>query len=297
MTFEATVQNPAAGVAAAPRRRGLRRAAGGFLLVLPLLLFMGLVFDLPLFTTAIWSVSDPDSSAWSLANYAAFLGSTLYLSVVWRTLRIALIVSFACALLGYPLAYWMVSLRPRGRKIALALIVTSFWVSILVRTYAWIVILGNAGIVNRALQNLGLTAQPIQFLYGEVGVAIGMVNVLLPFMVLPLYAAMLQVDPRLRQIACTMGATPRQFFVRVFLPLTFSALAATFVLVFILSLGFYITPAILGGGKVTLVANMLDMLINQFPHWNLAAAMSVALLVLTLGLYGLYQRLRGRMAP
>jgi ABC-type spermidine/putrescine transport system permease subunit I len=258
---------------------------------------MGLAFDLPLFTTAVWSLSDPDSSALSLTNYTTFLGSSLYLSVVWRTLRIALGVSLACALLAYPLAYWMVSLQPRGRKIALSLIITSFWVSILVRTYAWIVILGNAGIVNRTLQGLGFTSSPIQFLYGEVGVSIGMVNVLLPFMILPLYAAMLQVDPRLRQIASTLGASSRQFFWRIFLPMTFPALAATFVLVFILSLGFYITPAILGGGKVTLVANMLDMLINQFPHWNLAAAMSVALLVMTLGLYALYQRLRGRLTP
>jgi putative spermidine/putrescine transport system permease protein len=280
-----------------PMRQGrASRMPSGLALVLPLLAFICLAFNLPLLMTIAWSVVDPASRGLTGQHYADFFSSSIYLSVIVRTMRVALTVSVVCALIGYPLSYWMISLSRRGQHLALAIIVTSFWVSILVRTYAWIVVLGNAGLVNRTLLQIGVIDKPIQFLYGELGVCIGMINVLLPFMLLPLYASMMQVDPRLRQIAFTLGASQGQFFRRVFFPLTLPALSATFVLVFILSLGFYITPAILGGGKVPLIANMLDMLINQFPHWNLASAMAVVLLTLTIGLYGLYQRLRGNAA-
>lgn len=284
--------------ATAVHRPSLSRSpvAASLMLVLPLALVIGLAFNLPLLMTAVWSITDFKSGSLTPEYYQDFFGRPIYLTVVWRTLEIAFAVSCLCALIGYPLSYWMTTLSPRGQKISLIIIIMSFWVSVLVRTYAWIVILGNAGLVNRALQSLGITERPIQFLYGELGVCIGMINVLLPFLLLPLYAAMLQIDPRLRQIALTMGATSTQFFWRVFFPLTVPALSATFILVFILSLGFYITPAILGGGKVPMIANMLDMMINQFPHWSLAAAMSCVMLVLTLGLFAVYQSLRGRAA-
>lgn len=280
----------AGAVPATPRSS--KRLPSGFVWVLPLLLLVGCVFNLPLLMTAASSLLDQKTGAVTVANFQEVVASKVYLPVVWRTARIALVVSLACAVIGYPLAYWMTGLTRRGQTIALAIIVTSFWVSILVRTYAWIVILGNSGIVNRFLMASGLTDKPVEFLYNELGVAIGMINVLLPFMLLPLFAAMLQVDPRLRQIAYTMGASSFQFFWRVFFPLTLPALGATFILISILSLGFYITPAILGGGKVPLIANMLDILINQFPRWNLAAAISLVLLVLTVGLFAAYQRLR-----
>lgn len=284
----------AVGRTARPLRPiGRRRSVSGFSLLVPLLVLVTLAFNLPLLSMAAWSIVDTTGKL-TAEHYVAFATSSLYLPVIARTLRVALTVSVACALAGYPLAYWMTFLSRRGRTIALAIIVTSFWVSILVRTYAWIVVLGNAGLVNRLLLQFGLVDKPVQFLYGELGVSIGMVNVLLPFMLLPLYAAMLQIDPKLRQVAYTLGATPGQFFRRIFVPLTLPALSATFVLVFILSIGFYITPAILGGGKVPLIANMLDILINQFPRWNLASAISLVLLLLTLGLYALYQQLRTR---
>jgi putative spermidine/putrescine transport system permease protein len=272
------------------------RLAASLFLLLPLALIIGLAFNLPLLMTAIWSITDLKSGSLTPEYYQAFFGTRIYLTVVWRTLQITFAVSLLCALIGYPLSYWMTTLSPRGQKISIVIIIMSFWVSVLVRTYAWIVILGNAGLVNRGLQYLGITDHPVQFLYGQLGVCIGMINVLLPFLLLPLYAAMLQIDPRLRQIALTMGATSTQFFWRVFFPMTLPALSATFILVFILSLGFYITPAILGGGKVPMIANMLDMLINQFPHWSLAAAMSCVMLALTLGLFAVYQTLRGRVA-
>jgi len=203
-------------------------------------------------------------------------------------------VTAASALLGYPLALWMSRLTAARQVLAVGLVVVPFWISILVRTYAWIVILGNGGLVNRALREMGLIDAPVSFLYNEFGVAVGMVNVLLPYLVLPLFAAMLRVDKRLLHVAATLGASDRAIFWRVFFPLTIPALSAAMVLVFILSLGFYITPAILGGGKVPMIANMMDFMINRYPHWELAAAISVCLLVLTLAFYGIYQWVRAR---
>jgi ABC-type spermidine/putrescine transport system permease subunit I len=229
-----------------------------------------------------------------VAHYAEVFTSPLYLPVIWRTFQVAFSVTIVTALLGYPLALWMSRLQPARQVIAVGLVVIPFWVSILVRTYAWIVVLGNGGIVNRLLQGIGLTDHPISFLYNEFGVTVGMVNVVLPYLVLPLFAAMLRVDKRLLQVAATMGAREWTIFWRVFLPITLPALIAGMVLIFILSLGFYITPAILGGGKVPMVANMMDFLINRFPNWERAATVSVCLLALTLAFYAAYQWLRAR---
>jgi putative spermidine/putrescine transport system permease protein len=262
--------------------------------VVPLLLFFLIFFDIPLALTLGWSLREQRGGGFTLAHYAEVFTSPLYLPVIWRTFSVAAIVTVACALFGYPLALWMSRLQPARQVVAVGFVVIPFWVSILVRTYAWIVVLGNGGIVNRALLSLGLASKPVAFLYNEFGVTVGMVNVLLPYLVLPLYAAMLRVDKRLLQVAATMGAGEWAIFWRVFLPITLPALAASMVLIFILSLGFYITPAILGGGKVPMVANMMDFLINRFPNWERAATISVCLLVMTLAFYGVYQWVRGR---
>jgi putative spermidine/putrescine transport system permease protein len=273
----------------APRRRqGWQMLA----LLAPVLVLILTIFDWPLLQTMYWSILDEDTGRLTLAHFREFWESQAYLRIIWRTLRIALTVTAVTILLGYPLAYWATRLSGGRRLVVLGLVVMTFWVSILVRTYAWIVVLGSSGLINRSLMGMGLTEKPVQFLYNEVGIIIGMVNVLLPFLVLPLYAAMVRVDQRLLQVAETMGAKPGRVFWQVFFPLTIGALVTSSILVFILALGFYITPAILGGGKVPLVANMMDLLINRVANWNMAAVVSVVLLAMTLSLYALYQRLR-----
>ncbi|GAB5468083.1 MAG: ABC transporter permease [Rhodospirillales bacterium] len=279
---------------AAPRARPFR--ADFLLLILPVFLLVVVVFDYPILNTIYWSVLDEETGRLTGAHFRDFWESRAYARVIWRTLVISAEVTLLTVLLGYPLAYWATKLQPRWRLLVLGLVVMTFWVSILVRTYAWIVILGSAGLVNRGLLFTGLIATPIQFLYNEVGILIGMVNVLLPFLVLPLFAAMLRIDPRLMQVAETMGAKPLRIFWQVYFPLTLPALITSSILVFILSLGFYITPAVLGGGRVPLIANMMDLLINRFANWEMAAVVSVVLLVVTLSLYLVYQRLRERQA-
>jgi putative spermidine/putrescine transport system permease protein len=259
--------------------------------VTPLFLVMLIAFNVPIAMMLAWSVV---GAAPPFEHYAAIVERAIYLRVVLNTFRIALIATAVCVVLGYPLAYWMRSLSHGRQLVAVALVVLPFWVSILVRTYAWIVVLGHEGMVNRGLQWAGLTAAPVSFLYNELGVIIGTANILLPFLVLPLFASMLRVDDRLLQAAASLGASRRTIFWRVFFPLTLPALAAGAILVFILTLGFFITPAILGGGRVSMIANMLDLLINRLPRWELAAAISTLLLVLTLTCYAAYRWVGGR---
>lgn len=282
---------PQPGLRDSPGRAGRPpwRASPHLLIVLPLLLVMALGFNLPLLLMLGKSLLG--DGGLTLVHFHEVLGTPVYLKVVGITARVALGTAVCCALIGYPLAYWLRQLQPRWQMVALACVVVPFWISILVRTYAWIVVLGNAGVVNRLLLDLAWVRTPLGFLYAEPGVMLGTINVLLPFLVLPLYAAMAKVDARLVPAAQTLGATPWSAFWRVFFPLTVPALAAGAVLVFILSLGFLITPAILGGGRVPMVANMLDLLINQMPNWELASAISALLLVATLLLFALYLRL------
>jgi putative spermidine/putrescine transport system permease protein len=162
---------------------------------------------------------------------------------------------------------------------------------ILVRTFAWIVILGNNGLVNKLLIELGLTSAPVKLLFNMTGVQIGMVHVLLPFMVLPLLAAMSRIDPNILRVARSLGAPPRRAFLHVFLPLSRPGIAAGCVLVFLLTVGFYVTPALLGGpGEITL-ATMIDMQINTFLNWGLAGTLGIVLLVVVGGIFALFSRL------
>jgi ABC-type spermidine/putrescine transport system permease subunit I len=282
MAAARTMAATTAGGDRARRRRRRMPTELGY--VLPLLLLMLVVFVLPIALMLARSVTEPEPT---LEHYRSLIESTVYLRVLGRTLRVAVITTAACVALGYPLAYWMRGLPPQRQVIAVALVVLPFWISILVRTYAWIVVLGNAGVVNRALLELGLVGAPVAFLYNEFGVVIGTTNVLLPFLVLPLFAAMVRIDGRLMQAAESLGASRGTIFRRVFFPLSLPALAAGGILVFILTFGFYITPAILGGGRVPMVANALDLLINQFARWDVAAALSTVLLAVTLACFAL----------
>ena len=277
------MNNAVAVHAAGPSSR--QSFASGITYILPLALIMLVAFNVPILLMLSWSIGDA-AAPW--VHYQKLVSTPVYIKVLGNTFEIALIATAACVLLGYPLAYWIHQLSPGKRFIAIALVVLPFWVSILVRTYAWIAVLGNNGVVNRSLLELGWIEQPLSFLYNELGVIIGTANILLPFLVLPLLAAMLKLDQRLLQAGESLGASRHTIFWHIFFPLTLPALAAGAVLVFILTLGFFITPAILGGGRVPMIANMLDILINRLPRWELAAAISTVLLILTLCFYAVY---------
>lgn len=256
---------------------------------LPLVALILVVFDFSL--AGLLTRAVDAGGSFTLEHFREAWTTPAYLRVFTDTLRVSAVATALCVLLGYPLAYWMRGLSERHRALVVALVLMTFWISILVRTYAWIVVLGNAGLVNRLLLEFGLVQTPLRLLYAEFGVTVGMTNVLLPFLVLPLLAAMLRIDERLLQAAASLGASRRAVFWRVFFPLTLPALGACVLLLFMLSLGFYVTPAILGGGKVPLLGNLLDSLINETSQWELAAAMSAALLGFALLVFWAYVRL------
>jgi ABC-type spermidine/putrescine transport system permease subunit I len=221
-------------------------------------------------------------------NYK-LLFEAFYLTGLWTTFEVAFLVTAICALLGYPLSYYLSRLPVQFAAAALLLVLLPFWTSVLVRTYAWLVLLQRHGLVNDALLALGLIESPLPLVNNLAGTTIGMVHVLLPYFVLPLYANMRSIPDIYWHAASTCGATPGQAFLTVYLPLTLPGLFAGLTLVFTLSLGFYITPAILGGGKLMMWANYVEFALTAYPHWGAASAIGVALLLVTLILAALLQ--------
>ena len=225
----------------------------------------------------------------SLDWYAKAVTTRLYLDVFLLTVRIAAVTTVACLLLGYPIAYLLATTTRGWRMIGFLFILFPFWTSVLVRTYAWMVLLGRNGIINKLLLSAGLIEQPLPLMYNFTGVLIGMVHVLLPYMILPLYAALRRVDPSLVQAADGLGAPRWRVFWRIHLPLTLNGIAAGTILVFVLSLGFFITPALLGGGKVMMIAVLIQQQVGEVLDWNFAAALSGLLLAVTVLAYALVQ--------
>jgi putative spermidine/putrescine transport system permease protein len=260
------------------------------LLVLPALLFYLVVYLYPLSRIGAWSFFE---DGFTLKFYRQLSGETEYYRALANTLEISLLSTALCLLLGYPLAYLMATTALRARRVLMILVLIPFWTSILVRTFAWIVILGRNGLLNKLLIAFGLTDAPVKLLFNMTGVQIGMVHVLLPFMVFPLLAAMSRIDPNVLRVARSLGAPPRRAFLHVFLPLSRPGIVAGCVLVFLLAVGFYVTPALLGGpGEITL-ATMIDMQINTFLNWGLAASLGVVLLVVIGAIFAVFSRVLG----
>jgi putative spermidine/putrescine transport system permease protein/spermidine/putrescine transport system permease protein len=234
-----------------------------------------------------------DSGKFSAVHYARMVEYASYYRILLTTLRVSLIVTLVSALLGYPAAYLIAQL-PRGwAGFCLALIIIPFWTSLLVRTYAWLVLLNAGGPVNATVLWLGLSSKPLDLLFNETATVIGMVHIMLPFFVLPLYSVIRGFDWRLVQAAASLGAPPVSAFLRVFLPLSLPGISSGAVLVFVQSLGFYVTPAVLGGGKVTMVAMKIADNVQLYFEWGAASAYGVVLLVSALGVLVVAARLLG----
>lgn len=266
-----------------------RASVVALVLAAPALVYLTAFYLAPMALLLLQSVAGG-----SLGNYEKALTDALYLLVLRDTLLIAAYVTLACLLLGYPLAYFLASASPRWAAIGMLLLLLPFWTSILVRTYGWMALLGRNGVVNRSLMGLGLTDAPLALLNNQVGVVVGMIHVLLPYMVFPLYAAMRRVDLGLVAAARSLGATGIAAFRHVYLPLTLPGVLAGATLVYSLSIGFFITPALLGGGKVPMMAVLIEEQVRVFLNWGFAAALSAVLLLATLAVYlGLRKLLKG----
>jgi putative spermidine/putrescine transport system permease protein len=255
------------------------------LLLLPAALLVGLLFVLPIF--GVLSLSVYGENGFTLGPIQELLSSRVSLVVLERTFWQALTVSVICVVLGYPAAFFMSGLSPKLRAYLIYLILLPFWISILIRTYTWIIVLGREGIVNRTLTAIGFS--PLQILYTDLAVRIAMVQILLPIVILTCLASMLDIDRGLIKTARSLGATPTQAFVKVFLPLSLSGAATGGTICFILCLGFYVTPALLGGRRSILISNLIDIQVHQSLNWGFAAVLATTLLVITLACLGLFR--------
>jgi putative spermidine/putrescine transport system permease protein len=264
-------------------------------LLLPALLVLLAFFALPLGTILVYSVgrSAPGSiyiPDLTLANYAALFETPVYVKVMLRTLRIGLVVTLLALVIGYPYAYLMARGRPWLRSALLLAVLLPLLVSVVVRTYGWMVVLGLDGPVNTLLLAVGLVQQPVKFLFNETGIVIGLLHVFFPFMVLPLSSVLQKVDPQLEDAARTLGAGAFTVFRRVTLPLSVPGIAAGSMLVFTLSVAAYVTPALMGGAGINVMATLVAQQILVLVNWPLGAAVAVMLVVITLVVVTAYHR-------
>ena len=227
----------------------------------------------------------------TLAPFSRTFSSEFYVSTILNTVRLSAIVTVFCLILAYPVSYLMAVARGRKFQLILICVMLPLWISVVVKTYAWLVILQQKGIVNSVLLGTGLIERPLSLVFGDFAVIIGSVHMMLPFMILPIYASLRRVDPALYRAATGLGARPAKAFWHVILPLTLPGIAAGGLIIFVLELGFFVTPAILGGGRVRMIAPIIQKVIESSSDWGVAAVLSVILLLIAIASVGISERL------
>lgn len=272
-------------MAAGMNADGLRRDASAerlrlFGLSLPALLLVTVIMILPV-AWLFWLSFLADDGSFSLEHYRRLVEQPSYGRIFRATFEISAFSTAICILLGYPLAYVLSQMPLRVANLCMIGVLMPFWTSILVRTYAWLVLLQRQGLINTWGIKLGLWTEPLALVHNLNGTLVGMVHIMLPFLILPVYGSMRAIDRDYLKAAANLGASPIRAFWQVFFPLSLPGLFAGALIVFILCLGFYVTPAVLGGGKVIMVANRIANDIEIFFNWGAASALGVVLLVLT----------------
>ena len=260
---------------------GIKRSGINYaiLMIFPALIFLFIFFLFPLVRVIFQSFS---KVGFSLYHYGRIFLNPLYGKVILNTFKISFSVAILCLLLGYPVAYLLANSRPKTTKILLLIILVPFWTSLLVRTFAWMVLLQRTGIINQNLMKLGIIDEPLNMIYNFIGANIGMTYILLPFMIFPVYSIMKKIDVNLINAARNLGANPFKTFLKIYLPLTYPGIAAGFLLVLVLALGYFITPALLGGNKEMMIAMLIEQQVNAIGNWEFASALGITLLVIVL---------------
>lgn len=267
-----------------------RRMPAGFGGLLPALILIGLFFVVPVLALLLRSVTEP---AFGLQNYTTLLGDGTYARVFFNTFLVAAVVTIVTVLVAFPVA-WMLAIMPATlASILFGIIILSMWTNLLTRTYAWMVLLQRTGVINRALIGAGIIDQPLPLINNLTGVTIGMVYIMLPFMILPLVGTLRAIDPMTLRAAALCGASPLAAFRRILLPLSLPGIAAGGLMVFVMSLGYFVTPALLGGTSNMMLAEMIAQMIQSLLNWGLGSAAAFILLVVTMALYALQLRLVG----
>ncbi|SDH17929.1 putative spermidine/putrescine transport system permease protein [Paraburkholderia steynii] len=279
-----TVAHPPA--TAARRRRDWRSVR----LLIPALLLLVIFFLLPVLSLLLRSVLEPSPG---LHNYAQLVGSTDYLRVFGNTFLVATVVTLATLAIGFPTA-WLLAIAPRKlSSVFFAILLLSMWTNLLARTFAWMVLLQQTGPINRMLMALGIISEPLTLVNNLIGVTIGMTYIMLPFLVMPLHATLRGIDPSTLRAAAICGASRWQAFWRVLVPLAMPGVASGALMVFVMALGYFVTPALLGGASYMMLAELIAQLVQQLLNWGLAGAAAFVLLAVTLSLYALQLRFTG----
>lgn len=268
---------------AAPKKRRT-----GLVWLTPTLALLVLFFVLPVLGLLLRSVTEPELG---LRHYAELIGTWTYAKVLYNTLLVATIVTVITVVLGFPVAWLMAIVPGRWSRLIMGVLLLSMWTNLLVRTYAWMVLLQRTGFINQTLMKWGLISEPLALVNNLTGVAIGMSYIMLPFLVLPLHATIKSLDPATLRAAATCGASRWQAFWLVLWPLALPGVASGALMVFVMSLGYFVTPALLGGTSHMMLAELIAQLVQSLLNWGLAGAASLVLLVITLGLYALQLKL------
>lgn len=253
-----------------------RVGAGWWWLLVPAVALVLVFYVAPIIQVLIISFTEPEPG---FGNYERLLTSAGMQRVIVTTLRICLITTAVSLLLGYAIAYAITLASPRAKMWWILAVLLPLWISVLVRAFAWVTLLRRQGLVNNTLMQAGVISEPLPLVWNEFGILVGMVHYMVPFAVLPMLASMREIDPRLLAAARGLGASRGQVFRQIFLPLSMPGVVAAGVLVFIFSLGFYITPAILGGGRTLMVAEWISIQILDLIRWGLGTMMATMLVL------------------
>ncbi|MQX95926.1 ABC transporter permease subunit [Sinorhizobium medicae] len=261
-----------------------------FELTLPALGLLILFFVLPVAMLLTRSVTEPVPG---LGNYVELLGSSTYLRIFANTFIVSGLVTFVSLLIGFPVAWALAIMPSRAASIVFAILLLSMWTNLLARTYAWMVLLQRTGVINKMLLGMGLIDTPLPLVNNLTGVTIGMTYIMLPFIILPLYGVIRKIDPAILQAAALCGANRWQSLVRVLLPLAMPGMAAGTLMVFVMSLGYFVTPALLGGTSNMMLAELIAQFVQSLVNWGMGGAAALVLLVVTLALYAVQLRFFG----
>ena len=277
---------------AAVMRDERRERIGLLTLALPALVIVGLLLLAPLGWLLYQSFVDQEG-AWTLAHYARIWNDPGYRATFVLTFEISFLVTALAILIGFPLSYLLSQLTGAWAAIGLALVIVPFWTSLLVRTYAWLVLLQRKGLINNTLIDLGLISEPLTLVHNYAGTVISMLHIMLPFMILPLYGVLKGIPPLYMKAAASLGAGPIKRFFWVYLPLAAPGLVAGGLMVFIQALGYYITPALVGGASDQMLSFFVANYTTDTGNWGMAATLGLIMLVITLVLYAIAQKLSG----
>jgi putative spermidine/putrescine transport system permease protein len=251
---------------------------------------MVVLFIFPIARILVTSIFD---NGLTFAHYSRAISDSVYLRVLGKTLEISIATTILCLALGYPMAYIMAMARPKVRNLLITVVALSLIMSLLVKNYSWTILLQDTGVINTCLVRLGIISKPLPLMYNMFGVLVGMVQMLLPFMILPLFSVLSGMDHSLRQASRVLGAGRIRTFLHITLPLSLPGIGAGSLLVFIIATGFFITPALLGGRREMMLANLIDNQVRVALNWPFASTLAVILLALSLVSYLIYHRLFG----